>query len=173
MGYTLAELKRVAKQGILEGNMVYRFGSDIPERLKGFRKIIDANTVGIMFMNNDGKKSTLDILGASLVSWDDNSLSIFNPGERELTQDELSVMNEWKAIENTPQHQQQAENDALTDGSLTFWQKRKFFTDRGYEYLHVGNNKKAYNHNTNKVRDNTVQGDLIIKYELRKVSNNG
>jgi hypothetical protein len=173
MSYTLAELKRVAKQGVLEGNLVYRFGSEIPERLKGFRKIIDANSVGIMFLNNDGKKSTLDILGASLVFWDDESLSIFNPGERELTQDELSVMNQWKEIENTPQHQQQAENDALTDGSLTFWQKRKFFTDKGYEYLHVGNNKKAYNHNTNKVRDNMVQGDLILKYELRKVSDNG
>jgi hypothetical protein len=173
MSYTLAELKRLAKQGILEGNLVYRFGDSIPERLKGFRKIIDANTVGITFLTNDGKKSTLDILSASLVAWDDNSLSVFNPGERELTQDELSVMNQWKEIENTPQHKQQAENDALTDGSTTFWQKRKFFTDKGYEYLHVGNNKKAYNHNTNKVKDSAVKGDIILKYQLRKVSNNG
>jgi hypothetical protein len=173
MNYTLAELKRLAKQNILEANMVYRFGDSIPERLKGFRKIIDANSVGIMFLNNDGKKSTLDILGASLIDWDDNSLSIFNPGERELTQDELDIMNQWKAIESTKEHQQQAQNDMLTDGSLTFWQKRIFFTNKGYEYLHVGNNKKAYNHNTNKVKDSTVKGDLIIKYELRKVINHG
>ena len=173
MTYTLAELKRLAKQNILEANMVYRFGNSIPERLKGFRKIIDANSVGIMFLNNDGKKSTLDILGASLIHWDDNSLSIFNPGERELTQEELEVMNQWKNIENTPQHKQQAENDMLTDGSLTFWQKRNFFTNKGYEYLHIGNNKKAYNHNTNKVKDSTVKGDLIIKYELRKFINHG
>ena len=170
MSYTLAELKRVAKQGVLEGNLVYRFGSEIPERLKGFRKIIDANSVGIMFLNNDGKKSTLDILGASLIDWNDNSLSIFNPGERELTQQELDIMNEWKAIQSTKEHQQQEENDMLTDGSLTFWQKRNFFTNKGYEYLHVGNNKKAYNHNTNKVKDSTVKGDLILKYELRKVN---
>jgi hypothetical protein len=172
MSYTLAELKRLAKQGILEANMVYWFGDAIPERLKGFRKIIDANTVSIIFLNNDGKKSPLDILGASLIDWDDNSLSIFNVGERELTQDELDIMDQWKAISSTKEYQQQAENDMLTDGSLTFWQKRKFFTDKGYEYLHVGNNKKAYNHNTNKVKDSTVKGDLILKYELRKISNN-
>jgi hypothetical protein len=49
---TLAELKRDAKAGKISAILVERFGktgTDIPEMLRGKRKVIDANSVGIHF----------------------------------------------------------------------------------------------------------------------------
>lgn len=65
---TLAELKRNAKSQTLLAEMVIRCGDhDIPERLMGWRGIVDANSNSITFLTKEGKKSQLDIEFASLV----------------------------------------------------------------------------------------------------------
>ena len=66
MKYTLAQLKKDAKANILTGKLVIRCGEkctedNLPDRLKGKRKIVDSNSVAIFFLNSDGKKSEMRI----------------------------------------------------------------------------------------------------------------
>ena len=81
---TLAELKREAKSGILEGKFIHhsQFGANLPKRLQGWRKLIDSNSVAIYFLTSDGKKSELRLDKASLVDYDGQTLTIFNAGYR-------------------------------------------------------------------------------------------
>lgn len=166
---TLADLKRDAKAGNIEGELVFRMGStDIIERLRGRRKIIDANSVGITFLNNDGKKSELRIERAALLEYAGDKLTVFNPGYRELSDEEKAVMTAWEAINNTPQYQEQSRIDALSDGSSTYYQKKSFFEKRGKLYL-MGYDEQAglkYDHNTGKVRDKSIRGDIQMQYNI-------
>jgi hypothetical protein len=162
---TLTQLKRDAKSGKVFAEMIIRQGTtDIPESLKGKRKIVDANSVGITFLNNNGKKSELRIESASLVEYDDNSLTIYDPGLRELTVDEQAIFDKWELKKD----RKQEEVDALTDGSTSYWQQKHFFIDAGYEYL-LGTEKKQgkkYDWNTKKVYDNSIKGNVSMKYIL-------
>ena len=54
---TLADLKREAKAGKLSGEKVLRCGMpNVPDKLKGIRRIVSSNSVGITFLNAEGKK---------------------------------------------------------------------------------------------------------------------
>ena len=99
---SLANLKRDAKSGKLYGELVERFGeTEIIDRLKGRRKVVGANTVGITFLNTDGKKSECRIDRAALMEYTGDMLIVFNPGLRELNNEESKVMQGWKEIEQT------------------------------------------------------------------------
>ena len=166
---TLSDLKRDAKSGKLYGEMVVRCGtSDIPDRLKGKRQIIDANTVAIFFLNNEGKKSELRIDRASLLEYTEDALTIYNEGFRDLNSDEKAIMNEWKEIANTPENIKQYEIDALTDGSTMFYKKKSFFHNKGYLYLMGFDEEKGlkYDFNTQKIRDKNIKGTISMQYKL-------
>ena len=166
---TLAELKRDAKAGKIYAEMIERFGSaEIPEKLRGKRKVIDANSVGITFLNADGKKSELRIEAASLVEYTDKNIIIYNPGLRDLTLDEQAVFDRWEAEKERTNYKERVEIDALSDGSSTYWQEKAFFEREGYEYLFGTEKKqgKKFDYNTRKVWDNKVKGNVMLKYEL-------
>lgn len=173
MALTLAQLKRDAKSGKLYGEMTEQFGStEIPERMRGQRKIVDANSVGITFLNADGKKSECGIDRATLVEYTGDSLTVFQPGYRDLDADEIRVMNGWKKITETEDYKRRAEVDILSDGSSTYWQQKGFFRDAGKEYL-MGFEEQAgckYDFNTGKIRDKSIRGDAILKYKIVKVA---
>ena len=166
---TLADLKRDAKTGGLYGEMILRQGStDIIDRLKGKRKIVDSNSVGITFLNADGKKSELRIQSASLVEYNGDMLIIYLPGKRELNEQEKSIMNKWQAIEDTEKYKKQSNIDALSDGSQTYYQKKNFFIDAGFEYL-LGFDTKAgkkYDFSTGLIIDNKIKGDPVMVYKI-------
>ena len=170
---TLADLKRDAKSGNYEGEMVVRYGSsDIPERLQGRRKLIDANSVGISFLNQDGKKSECRIDAASLVEYNRDTLTIYNPGLRDLTEEEQRIMDAWKRITETPEYQQRAAIDMLSDGSSTYWQQKSFFEKSSCPWL-FGTDKiagKKYDYRSGKVYDNKVKGDVILQYKIYNVA---
>jgi len=162
---TLAELKRDAKSGKVYMEMIERFGStDIPDKLKGKRQMVDANTVCVKFLNNDGKKSELRIDAASLIEYTDTELTTYLPGLRDLTSAEKDVMDSWESKRD----KRQEEIDMLTDGSTSFYRHKHFFIDAGFEYLLGYNTKqgKKYDFNTKKVRDNKVKGDVELKYKI-------
>lgn len=162
---TLAQLKRDAKAGKLFAEMVIRQGTaDIPERLKGKRQIIDANSVGITFLNNDKKKSELRIESASLLEYTDDSITIYRAGLRDLTVDERAMFDKWESMRDLKQE----EIDMLTDGSSSYYKRKHFFIDAGYEYL-LGYDKvkgKRYDFNTKMVYDNSIKGDIEMKYTI-------
>lgn len=61
---TLAELKRNANSGKMKLELIERYGEtgdDIIERLRGIRKVLRANTVGLILENLDGAESELRI----------------------------------------------------------------------------------------------------------------
>jgi len=80
-------------------------------------------------------------------------------------------MEEWNKITSTKEYQTQATNDALTDGSSTYWQEKAFFENSGYAYLMGFEEQrgKIYNFNMKKVRDNTIKGEKILQYLISRV----
>lgn len=173
MKKTLAQLKRDAKAGNLVCEMIEHYGKtgdDIPERLRGKRPVIGANTVAIIFRNSDGKKSELRIERASLVDYDDENITVYAVGDRIPTPAEQSVLDEWKKIEETKEYQEQTKADALSDGSSTYWKKKWFFKDKGFPWMagfcDLNEYDKSYNPATGLVKDRNVRGNAIIKYRI-------
>lgn len=162
-----AELKR--EVGSLEFRMVYRFGSNIPERLQGWRKGIRSNSTGIYMRNSEGKESMLAIKSAQLVEYDGEKLIIYGAGLRDLTEQERRIMDEWQKISEEKEFKERAEYDALTDGSSTYWQEKFFFEKHDALYL-MGQEQRGcmYDYNTGKIRDNKVKGNIELQYEVRR-----
>lgn len=166
---TMAELKRDAKAGKIPAVMVQRYedtGDKIPERLRGGRKVVDANSVGITFLNSEGKKSECRIEAASLLEYTDTHITIYMPGLRDLTEEEQRFFDLWE----TKRDKRKEEIDALSDGNCSYWQQKHFFEDAGYGYLLGFEKQKGmkYDFSTKKVFDNKVKGSIMLKYELCK-----
>lgn len=137
---TLADLKRDAKTGTLEGRITLHsmLGADLPERLQGCRRIIGSNSVAIFFRAPDGNKIELRLEKSSLIEYDGTSLTVYFAGYRDLNDEERRVMDGWKKISSTPEFKAREEMDALTDGLLTYWEKIFYFRKSGKEYLIYG-----------------------------------
>lgn len=162
---TLSQLKKDAKSGNLSAELIFRQGTtDIPASLKGVRKMIDANSVGITFLNSNKKKSELRIDSASLIEYTDTHITLFNPALRDLTMEEQSVFDKWELMRDI----EKEEIDMLTDGSSQFHKRKWFFTDAGYEYLlgHDVKQGKRFDCNTKKVFDNKIKGEMSMQYRI-------
>jgi hypothetical protein len=94
---TLADLKRMANSNTKKAVVTYRYGKDIPERLQGVRPIVRANSVAIFFQNADGRESELRIDSAKLVEYDGKHITLYEAGERELTDDEKEIKRQEQA----------------------------------------------------------------------------
>ena len=162
---TLAQLKRDAKSGKLFAEMIIFHGlNNIPERLQGERQVIDSNSVGIKFLNSDGKKSELRIESANLIEYTDENITVYKKGERELTEQEKAIFDKWETLRD----KKQEEIDLLSDGSTTFYRHKHFFIDSGYEYLlgYEIKQGKKYNMSTGKVMDNSIKGEIEWQYKI-------
>lgn len=93
------------------------------------------------------------------------------PGFRDLNEEESKIMQEWQTITKTEKYQKQAEIDAYTDGSSTFWQQKAFFINKGYEYLMGCNqiNGLKYDFNTQKIRDKAIKGAISMQYNIKHI----
>jgi hypothetical protein len=167
---TLAELKREAKTGNMYLEMVYRFGSDIPEKLKGKRKVIGSNSVSISLLTTDGRKSELRLEKASLVEYDGDMLTIYGAGSRELNEKEQDIVNEWKKITSTKEYKEKAYHDAISDGGITYWKEKKFFKDKGALYLMGCEKQKGllYDFNAHLIIDESIKGKKELQYKVYK-----
>jgi len=166
---TLSDLKKDAKSGRMTAELVLRYGdTNIPELQRGKRRVINSNTVSITMLTNNGKESSLPLPFASLVEYDENKLTIYAPGLRELNEEEAKAMEEWKTITATKEYQKQAQTDAYTDGSSTYYQERAFFSNRGLLYLMGCHSENGlhYESRENKVRDKAVKGEIQLQYNI-------
>lgn len=96
---TLADFKRDAASGKIKLEMVERYGNtgeEIPERYRGIRAIQSVNTVEIMLETADGLTSSLDFPPAKLIEYDGKSLTIYERGERDLTEQERKILADWQ-----------------------------------------------------------------------------
>lgn len=159
---TLADLKREAASGKIRFEMVERYGKTgdaIPERCRGIRTVEKVNTVAILLKTADGITSELRFDSAKLVEYDGENLTIFERGERELTEQEQKILDDWQKIEDD-YYKQNPCGDA-------YWKKKDYFKHcpcpwlAGYETVRG----KYYNYN-GKVLDNQVRGNAILKYHI-------
>lgn len=158
----LADLKRDAASGKIKLELVERYGKtgeEIPERIRGIRTVSKINTVAIFLANADGVESELRFDSAKLVEYDGKSLTIYERGERDLTEQEQKILADWQKIEND-YYQKNPHGDA-------YWKKKDYFKNcpcpwlAGYETVRG----KYYKYN-GKVLDNQVRGNAILKYNV-------
>lgn len=159
---TLADLKRDAANGKIKFELLERYGETgeaIPERCRGIRTVQKVNTVGIMLVTADGLTSELRFASAKLVEYDGKFLTIYERGERDLTEQEQKILAEWKRIENEYYQQNPYGN--------SYWKKKEYFKNCPCPWLagHETIRGKRYTYN-GKVRDNQIRGNAILKYRV-------
>ena len=164
MKKSLAQLKRDANSGTLSAELVYRFGAEIPERLKGVRKITGSNSRAIFFQNADGRESECRILSAVLCEYGEDTIRIFRFGSRPLSAEESSALSAW----NVEEEQYKVRNPHWIYGNGLYWKKKDFFHKRNMDYLlgYEFVNGKKYDYATGNVFDYSVRGDLELEYKI-------
>jgi uncharacterized protein YifE (UPF0438 family) len=157
---TLAELKREANAQSISAEMIYRYGEEIPERLRGIRKATRANTVAVFFQNSDGRESELSIKAASLIDYDGETLTIYEAGKREPNAEEKAILQAYEKAK--AEHEK---NNPFSDG---YWHKVSFFNKhKDFQYLAGFETVrgKRYNYDGT-ITDNAIKGAAIIKYKI-------
>lgn len=160
---TLADLKRDAKSGKLSLEMIYRYGEEIPERIKGARRVVDANTAAIKLMTNDGNISELRPEAAALIDYTPDSLTIYAAGLRDLTQEERAEMD--RANKERQRYQEANPYSESYYHMRAFWKNSRFsYLDGAGEYK----NGKALRRTADgdKIQDRSIKGDIILKYKV-------
>ena len=158
---TLAQLKREANAQSISVEMIYRYGEEIPERLRGTRKATRANTVAVFFRNADGRESELSIKAASLIDYDGETLTIYEAGKREPNAEEKAILQEYEKAK--AEHEK---TDPFSDG---YWHKVSFFNKHAnFVYLNGFDTfrGKRYNYYDGTITDNAIKGAAIIKYKI-------
>lgn len=159
---TLADFKRDAANGKIKLEMVERYGKtgeEIEERLRGIRSIIKSNTVGITLITKDGRPSELRYPAAKLIDYDGKFLTIYERGERDLTEQEQEILADWQRIED--------DYYSKNPYGETYWKGKDYFKNcpcpwlDGYKTVRG----KYYNYN-GKVLDNQIRGRAILKYKV-------
>lgn len=160
---TLAQFKRDAADGKIKLEMIERYGETgeaIPERCRGIRTVQKVNTVGIMLVTADGLTSELRFDSAKLVEYDGKSLTIYERGERDLTEQEQKILADWQKIEDD-YYKQNPYGDA-------YWKKKDYFKHcpcpwlAGFDTVRG----KCYRNYNGKILDNQIRGKAILKYKV-------
>jgi len=161
---SVATLKRHANSGAMSLELIERFGEPASEQkasMQGIRKVLRANTVALVLLNHDGAESECRVdHGAELVEYDGETLTIYNPGLRELTVEEQGLFDELK--------KKQDEYLAKYPYADTYWMKKSFFIDSSCPWLDGSDmiRGKKYLSWENKVLDCKVRGEAILKYKV-------
>lgn len=162
---TLVQLKQDAKSGRMSMEMTERYGAygeQIPEKLRGIRRVIGVNTVALHLQNNDGNISELQVKCASLVEYDADTLVVYEAGLRDLTDEERTILAEWKRIED-----EHIKQNPFGD---TYWKRKNYFATCTCPWLDGGDSVRGkrleYVCGTPKIRDNSIKGEAILKYRV-------
>ena len=162
---TLVQLKQDAKSGRMSMEMTERYGAygeQIPEKLRGIRRVVGANTVALHLQNNDGNISELQVKCASLVEYDADTLVVYEAGLRDLTDEERTILAEWKRIED-----EHIKQNPFGD---TYWKRKNYFATCTCPWLDGGDavrgKRLEYVCETPKIRDNSIKGEAILKYRV-------
>ena len=147
---TLAQLKRDANSGLYTAEMVYRYGKEIPERLKGIRKITRANSVGI-FLEKDGRESELRIGRAINIDYDGEHLTYYGIHKRPMTQEEENTLKD------------------ICQKSDNYWVCKKMADKTGYGYLFASADNATKWRSGGYIYDKNTRGEKEIEYIIRRI----
>ena len=159
---TLAQLKRDANSGKMSVILMWRFGAtgdNLPPNLRGMRKVLKANSVGLVVETN-GKGSTLYIDSAKLVDYDGKFLTVYRAGYRVPTAEERFVLNTWNSME-TEYFQKNPFGDC-------FGKRKAYFASSACPWMDGITKKcgKSYVSHKDKVLDQSVRGEMALCYQV-------
>ena len=160
---TLAELKREANSGKLYLELIERYGATgdgIPEALRGIRYVKGANSVALNIQNKSGQESELRIERAALMEYTGETLTIYEAGLRDRTEQEQQILAGWA--------KEEAEYCRRYPWADTFWQRKRYFQNSECPWMEGTETQsgKCYVPRLNKVRDYSIKGDAILKYRV-------
>lgn len=139
------------------------------KNLNKVRYVVKTQGNGV-YLNEDkqaDKGSFLDYPKASLCEYDGKTLTIYEPGVRDLTKEEQSI------IDNEPKDDEQEKFDMLTDGSTMFYRRKHYYQDKGSEYLFNGGSNRGKSKHVKRdgngvlrVVDDAIKGKVSLRYEI-------
>ena len=156
---TMAEFKRDAASGRMSLEMIERYGKsvdDIPERLKGVRKVVKTNTVCAMLLNQLGELSELRFGCANLLVYDGDTLTVYDAGIRDLTQQEKEIMH----------HVQEIRKEYENTYSGGFYKAKDYIKNSACPWLGSVKPIKGKMLVNDKVRDNSIKGNVVLRYKV-------
>lgn len=161
---TYAQLQRDARDGKISLEIVERYGKtgdEIPERLRGTRRVVGAMTKGIKIQNADGQISELRIDSAKLCEYDDGLLTIYNAAARPMNDEEKAVWQEMTRI-------YEKYRDSYSGG---FWQAQEYARKSPCPWMAgeevCRGKKRMYGENgIPYILDNSIKGDAILRYRV-------
>jgi len=117
--------------------------------------------------------SFMDIPRAALVDYsDDGTISIYENGERPLTDEEKRII--AASPYQDPKNKEQMQIDMMGDGSCMFYRQIRYMKEAGFEYL-LGHKRiagkyltRSADNKTEVINDENIRGPLILKYRLEK-----
>lgn len=156
---TLADLKRYLQVGT---KMTCTFHNN-PSRIGWKREVVAVSCTNVVLIDpteRDSVPSTLPLPKASLVEIEGNKFRIFEPGFRDLTNEEKAC------IAGEPKDPVQEERDLLGDGSTTFYRRKRYYEGSEFPYLQGIGAVNGMSFNGKQVRDPKVKGNLLLEYEI-------
>lgn len=165
---TLCGLKKIAKRGIMSVEISEYYGKtgdEIPERFRGVRKVVGANSVAFLLSSpNSNAVSELYFTSGLLTDVDecDRIMTLYDWGKREPNEQEKALLDKWAEIEA----------DCLRENPFADVHKKKmlFFKDSEYPYMSgiesISGKSKKYDLSTGLVSDSQTKGEAIMKYKL-------
>lgn len=159
---TLAQLKRDANSGKMSLLLFWRYGAtgdDLPNRLRGRRQVIRANSVGLVIRTGT-EETMLYIDNAKLVDYDGETLTVYRPVYRDLTDQERFVLNTW----NTKETEYFLKNPF----GDSYGMRKKYFAESPCPWMD-GITKvrgKSYVSHKDKVLDHSIRGDVALRYQV-------
>jgi hypothetical protein len=133
------------------------------QHMNNYRKIDKVKTNEIVI-----EGSYFTIPRASLMEYNGTILTTYSPGYRPLNDEEKRVMEEYRKMTSQEEYQRQSHYDMISDGSTTFYQEKRFFQEKGMEYLQGieknGRKRVTYYYTQN---DNIIESDFIYDPDIK------
>jgi hypothetical protein len=173
---TLADLKRelVVGTGITLVKSCWNSNSKIGKK----RYVVKTQGNGVYLSENkdDTEGSFLPFPNAKLTEYTGDTLTVFQPGKRPFTQEELDVYNNMPS--HRPENAEIVQSDVISDGSTSYWMDVKYFKEKNMRYLHNSSGTKHADYNSfvydekrmkitsGDIIDEQIRGELELQYAI-------
>ena len=162
---TLADLKRDLKVG---DSITLVEAPTMPKhRYLGVKRFVVKKQGNGVYLNEDPTAkagSFLEFPNAKLTDYDGNEIRVYQPGNRELTEEERRV---W---DNRPskreENREMLEYDLMTDTNIMYWRDREYFGKQDMKHFNTSTNRFIFHRHDMTITDKQLKGDLELRYTL-------
>lgn len=124
---------------------------------------LQTNAIYLEGTENYGRGSYLEIPQSSLMEYDGKTLSIYNFGIREMTEEEKE--NEQKAIEERKTY------EIKNPYSESFWHMKEWYSKCSTPWIGtmldwIKGKKRGQGNDYNRIMDKSIKGKLVLQYKV-------